>query len=212
MLLHSVSLSLKLSSGDPQIPFSLLGSCLSQPRWHKADGRKSIHQAWKLCLVVGTAALEATALTLGATSHPPLVFPWWKCTVYGHQTIPWLVSVCAHRSRHHPSVVVVLATSALTISGLAGTKQHVLTARRNGFSSRQMALLPRHLPDGETLTVPPPRLSNVIRRPAWVCQGNTGALSYLNSRTVPLCGALLTVHDGPRLCDMTCAFNGITWL
>lgn len=212
MLLYPVSLPLRLPSRDPEIPFSLLGSCLSQPRWLEADGWKTIHQAWKLCLIVGTAALEATALALGATGYPLSYFHGESAQFYTHQTSSWLVSVCAHQRRHHPSVIFILATSALAISGLPGTKRHILTARHNGFSSRQVGLLPHHLPDAQSLMALWPRPSKMICRLAWDCQGNSGALSYLNSCTVPLCSAQLAISNGPQPCDMTGAFNGITWL
>lgn len=193
MLLYPVSLPLRLPSRDPEIPFSLLGSCLSQPRWRGADGWKTVHQAWKLCLIVGTAASEATALPLGATAYPLSYFHAERAQFYTHQTSSWLLSVCAHQRRHHPSVIFVLATSALAISGLPGTKRRILTARHNGFSSRQMGWLPRHLPDAETLMALPPRPGNMICRLAWECQWNSGALSSLNSCTVPLCRAQLAM-------------------
>lgn len=175
------------------------------------DGRPFI-RLWKLRLIVGTAALEAAALALGATGYPLSYFHGESAQFYSHQTSSWLGSVCAHHRRHHPSVIFVFATSALAISGLPGAKRHFLTARRNGFSSRQMGLVPRHLPDAQTLMALWPRPSNMVCRLVWDCQGNSGALSYLNSCTVPLCGAPLAASNGPQLCDMTGAFNGITWL
>lgn len=48
MQLYPISLPLKVSPGEPEIPVSLLGSCLSQPQLLKADEWQSIYQAWKL--------------------------------------------------------------------------------------------------------------------------------------------------------------------
>lgn len=91
---------------------------------------------------------------------------------------------------HHPSVILFLATSAVTISRLPGTKLRILTACYNGLSSRQMGLPPCHLLDAYTLTLLLllllPRHCNVICGLPWSCQWNTSALSYLNSSTVPL--------------------------
>lgn len=151
MLRRPVSLPLKLSSGDLEIPFSLLGSCFSQPCWRKADGRKGIHQAWKLCLIFCNSSFGSNHyhFRINRLNRPPpqrSYFHGESAQFYSHRTIPWPVSVCAHQSCHHPSAPLVLATSALPISGLPGTKRHILTARHNGLSPRQMPchiLMPR---------------------------------------------------------------------
>lgn len=189
MRLYPISLPLKLSPGEPKIPFSLLGSCLSQPQWLKADGRKSTHQAWKLRLIAGTTAMEPSRCTVIRSNQSPLLdFPLYgkRAEFHTNQIFSWPVSFCAHQRHHRPSVILLLTTSALTISGLAGTKPCILTARYYGFSPRQMGLPPCHLLDAFTLTLRRPRHCNVICGLAW----NTSALSGLNSSTVPLRVAL----------------------
>lgn len=71
MLLRPVSLPLKLSSGDLEIPFSLLGSCLSQPCWREADGWKGIHQAWKLCLIFCNSSFGSNRCHFRINRLPP---------------------------------------------------------------------------------------------------------------------------------------------
>lgn len=51
--LNPISLPLKRASWEPEIPVSLLGSCLMWSQLLMADEWQSIHQAWKLCLSHG---------------------------------------------------------------------------------------------------------------------------------------------------------------
>lgn len=140
MRLSPISLPLKPSSGEPKIPFSLLGSCSSQPQWLKADGWKNIDQSWKAASRSWNSSCGTNNLHFVMFHAVFFLFSRGESAqFYTHQTFSWPVS-CA-RQTHHPSVIRFLTTSAATISRLAGTKLCILTVcwwvplKTNGFTT-----------------------------------------------------------------------------